>query len=234
MVLGIPILVLFLLGLLVGGYRLVREPRQRAWLVLAMGSFAALFLFHTVAWWLGMFNSMGLKRVMLAVMPAMVLVALMGFNAIVEHKMLSSNAWRSGLKAALVVVMAVFPFTANHSAVHWKRDMNLEPDQVMAHEVAAFLRSKATANQRYFFSYNYLCVPLQVDYLDTAQRVELCDDISYCMRKGDIIVWDDWSAAMCSQVDVKLLEGDERLKVLGAFSSSSKEKAYSIKVFGYE
>jgi hypothetical protein len=42
------------------------------------------------------------------------------------------------------------------------------------------------------------------------------------------------SAAMCSQVDDKLLEGEERLTLLGAFSSSSKEKAYSIKVFGYE
>jgi hypothetical protein len=234
MVLGLPIMVLFLLGLVVGVYRMVQNPNQRAWLLVVVGSFAAVFLFHTLAWWLGMFNSMGLKRVLLAVMPAMALLALMGFNALTENKLLPQGKARSIAKAVIIAVFVVFPFTENHSAVHWKRDMNLAPDQVMAHEVAAFLRSKATANQRYFCTYNYMCVALDIDYLDTAQRVELCDDIPYRMRKGDIVVWDDWSAAMCSQVDVKLLEGDERLTLLGAFSSSSKEKAYSIKVFGYE
>lgn len=234
MVLGIPILVLFLLGLLVGGYRLVREPRQRAWLVLAMGSFTALFLFHTLAWWLGMFNSMGLKRVLLAVMPAMVLLALMGFNAIVEHKMLTSNLWRSGLKAALVAVMAVFPFTENHSAVHWKRDMNLEPDQVMAHEVAAFLRSKATANQRYFSTYNYMCVALDIDYLDREQRVELCDDVLQVVRKNDIVIWDNWAAGWCAPVSQDVVANDSRFTLLGSFAKAGRDKEYNIKIYRHE
>ncbi len=48
--------------------------------MLVYGSFIVFFLAHSVFWWLGIFNSMGLPRVLISVVPAVALIALIGLD----------------------------------------------------------------------------------------------------------------------------------------------------------
>lgn len=229
-VLGVPILILFLLGLLTTLVRFKTEPQNRSWIYLIIGCFSAVFSFHTMAWAFGSFNAMGLNRVMLAVMPAMATISLFGFNLLVS--LAENPKTQLIVKSVLLFVIFAFPFTSNHASVHWEKDMVQSADQVLADEVAQLVISENAS--KYWYSYNQLSMSLEIDHLDKEKREELCAETLYQISPGDYVIWDNWSASYCNQVELSLLDQDKDLIKLKTFSTVSNKRKLEMVVFKHE
>lgn len=205
-VLGVPIYALFL----VGGIRFFVELLQRRLRMdrhfLVLGTFLAFVVAHALFWYLGVFNSMGLNRVLLCVAPAAALIALHGLNTLCE----GLARWRrnagSALQWALMAYVVVFPFTPNPAAVDVQHDLMLRPDQRCMNELAAQWRVTPDGPHRFVGAHPYLCMALQVDRFDTTQWLPL--DAAHLDRitPNDLVLWDDWFATVEGGVQQRDLE----------------------------
>lgn len=88
-ILGYPLTILALVGLLAWGWNLLKEKKPWSslsedvslWLLIA-GTYVAYLAAHSYSWWSGKGNSLGLLRVMAAVTPAAALMAAAGIHYI--------------------------------------------------------------------------------------------------------------------------------------------------------
>lgn len=84
-VIGLPLYILVALGKLGYVWTAFLNRRQKNYAeetILILLGFVAFFVAHTLFWYLGIFNSMGLKRVLVGVAPLTALMALRGFNGV--------------------------------------------------------------------------------------------------------------------------------------------------------
>ena len=82
---GVPLLICFIIGLIYLSYVGIKNYRKNLINThqILLG-FLLFFLAHSLFWYLGIFNSMGLKRVLASVTPLMAIISLYGFNALFE------------------------------------------------------------------------------------------------------------------------------------------------------
>lgn len=233
-VLGIPLLILFLFGFLVLVLRLVGASGDKSMMFLIGASFMALFLFHTLAWTFGMFNSMGLKRVMVAVMPSMAIMVLLGFNLLTENRFWKSTTVKRTVKVVILLTIVLFPFTENHAAIHWNRNVSLHPDQLLEQHAGELILKNSTDNQRHLYSSHYLSVVLDLDHFDPNVRTALCSWSFSDMRHDDIVVWNNWTEQHCEPVSLERLQSEPRLKQLGSFQTTTSARSFQLVVFRYE
>ncbi|MEI6682720.1 MAG: hypothetical protein WCO44_08830 [Bacteroidota bacterium] len=212
-VVGFPVYALFVVGffsLIINAFR----SRIRAELhLLVLLGFSCFFLAHTLFWYFGIFNSMGLKRVLIGVMPLIAIIALVGFNQLTEGGVLGKSSM-SRIVSQLVLLGAViiFPFTAGPAAVNWNRDMMLAKDQQVAISTAKVVKSGAAAGCRILCGHPYLCEALEVDWFDTAKRIDLTRANLACRKAGDIIIWENWFAVVGSAIGKPELDATAGLK----------------------
>jgi len=84
-IVGIPIYALLWLGVISIIRNTLRRTSDLYIQVPILLGFGAFFMTHTMAWYLGLMGSMGLVRVLISVMPLIAIIALLGFNFIVEE-----------------------------------------------------------------------------------------------------------------------------------------------------
>lgn len=222
-VIGIPLYGLFVIGLLSLFWKKYRNQfaQQLEILLLAVTCFFAFFLAHTFFWYFGVFNSMGLKRVLLGLIPMIGIIALMGFNAIQELTK-KYKGLASFLFYGILIYLVVFPFTKNPAAIDWSNDMKLKPDQLLAQEVGDFVVSQKIAGPEtiFYYTHPYLSVTLDVDHADFNRR-RLLDQIRYNkVTANDIIIWDQWFAVTDNDFLLEDLIQDFQLKVIKDFQSN--------------
>lgn len=115
-VIGIPFYILLVAGIIFiiisffnKQYREVTNKYTEK-LVLIYGGFLAFFVAHSLFWYFGIFNSMGLKRVLICVLPFIALIGLDGFNFLTEKLIMNKTAGRiTGL--IIIAYIVIFPFT---------------------------------------------------------------------------------------------------------------------------
>jgi len=245
--LGIPLLIFFLLGML----RSVSLLRSRQ-ISLALISllFLVFFIAHSLFWHLEIFNSMGLKRVFAAVSPLMALICLYGFNLLdnIKHPTIKRMSLAIGLGITLI-----FPFTANPAAVDWT-DLNRTTAQKNAVLVADFIHSHSIQFDRLVYTDPYLCELLAVDPFDfkksqllankkkTVKKNKSVDTennpsrnqpsslleketiLSPRLQANDLVIWDNWHSVVDYGVQA---EDVAHLELTKAFTlGSSVYKVY--------
>jgi hypothetical protein len=190
-VVGVPIYVLFWVGVL----SFVRQLRKSFFdyhvSILVFAAFAAFFIAHTLFWYLGVFNSMGLKRVLISVSPLISIIALIGFNRILAF-FAHESVFKKITSIGMMGIMVIFPFTSNPAAIHWKSDLNLSTDQRLSQEIASFIHEHSLSDRRMFFLHPYLSESLSIDWFDTSKRMNLNMSGMQEIRTGDIVIWDNW------------------------------------------
>ena len=160
--------------------------------ILVFLGFLSFFVAHTLFWYMGLFHSMGLKRVLISVMPLIAIIALMGFNFITLDLLKNKKFLRLTIGALLLAYIIIFPFTSNPAAIIWKKDMMLSKDQQSAIKVADFITQNIGTDNRYVFAHPYLSEVLDVDYFDRNERLELKQGFMARSKPGDIIIWENW------------------------------------------
>jgi hypothetical protein len=217
---GLPVYALLIIGLLTAFWKLFKGRLSPEKSILILGGFCCFFTFHTLAWYWGIFNSMGLTRVFVGVMPLISLLALGGYQslaAIPENR----GKFNFVVPILLTTLIVVFPFTGSPSAVHL-RDLRLNKDQLTANRVADFIRNSEYAGHRVAHAHPYLSMVLGIDHFDSAQFIELKPDVVEQLKSGEVIIWDSWFAVVEQNMTLEMLE--KRVDLHKVFETSEMER----------
>ena len=220
-VVGVPLYVLFWMGfawLVAMIFKKKTDPEQH---ILILLGFSAFFMAHTLFWYLGIFNSMGLKRVLIGVMPLIALITLQGFNFISEELLVQNQTAKKTVLFMLMGYILIFPFTPNLSAIQWKKDMMLNEEQKLAIEITGFLNANENLQCTVLFDHPYLSITLNRDYFDLTACKKISKESISQMKPGDLLVWDDHYSGF--EAGIKKNELDVLPGLIKLYSCKSKE-----------
>ena len=166
-VLGVPVYLLFWMGVVAYFVALVqrREKAFSLYSIVIVGGTFAFIISHSLFWALGIFNSMGLIRVMVGIIPLISIIALQGFNFITEHRYFGVLIKRI-VQTLIIIYIIVFPFTNNPAAINVKKDLLPDSGQICSHEVADYINNNGYKEKRFFTAYAYFSVVMEMDYFD--------------------------------------------------------------------
>lgn len=226
-VIGIALCILLIAGLLYGFLKIIAngkwfrdaQTRDEAWLV--YGMFLSYFVAHSIFWWKGMFNSFGLMRVMLGIMPAILLICLHGYNSVAAFFRLFH---RRSEPVVLVLMLAGLAWSF-FGRLSWDADFGLSAAQ------RSFIKASETILQKfpnkseniYYLEAYSAAVPLGLDVFDDYHTRE-----AWRLYSGEpvppnsIIVYDDWFFGHEAHVPLEQLEKDKRLASIGFFDGSTQ------------
>ena len=193
---GIPMAILALLGLLAW---ITRHPRfpwfrnlstsGREWvmeMLVVYLPFMIYFAAHSYVWWKGMGNSVGMIRVMVAVVPPVALLAALGWSRVVELLPLSAM-----VKKILTGLMALFLLTVPYQI--YRIPLKLPGNQQVVFQLAQWIRTEGLLEHKIYYYDPFVCHFLDLDpYDETRSRafVHNQDDPAYAVPKGSLVVWD--------------------------------------------
>ncbi|MBL8002993.1 MAG: hypothetical protein JNL05_13650 [Flavobacteriales bacterium] len=210
-VVGLPLYVLVWVGALDRGWGLWRREVGAAEGLLVLGGALLYLAAHSVFWAFGLFHSMGLKRVLVAIAPLLALLAARGLERVAGAHLDPWRRVRTGLRWAVLAYVVIFPFTPNPAALHPAHDLLLTADQRLARTVADRIRQEQPAHGRAVYAAPYLGEVLGLDPFDTAQHAGF-DALHHGLRPGDVVIWENWFAVAEGGVQHATLEGDARLR----------------------
>jgi hypothetical protein len=213
-VIGIPVYLLFWIGAISIIYKSVQKKISIEISVLIFTGFMCFFIAHTLFWYLGIFNSMGLNRVLIGVMPMIAIISLNGFNFITEEFLKKNYKIKISVQLFFVIYIVVFPFTSNPAAINWKRDMMLSQEQQLAIKSANFVTTSFGTGHRIVCSHPYLSEVLNIDFFDSLKRKELNNENIKQLQSGDIIIWENWFAEIKQGILKTDLDNNKELKNL--------------------
>lgn len=221
---GTALTVIFFVGILYGLILLIRYFRKQATeketpeLFLIYGSLVFYFFAHSAFWALGIFNSGGILRVMITIMPLMALVSYRGIVYLFDF--LDNESIKRKCVVGLTTLLFLYPFSGHLFAYRWNRDFVPKADQYAQIELAGWLKTNYPdfRNHTFYYETVYLSELLDIDWFDGNKRQRLLDAfIRDQFKSGDFIVWDDWFAVVEGHITLESLEKDPRLVKLKTF-----------------
>ena len=191
--------------------------------------FMAFFTAHSLFWTLGIFNSMGLSRVMVAVLPLAVIIASYAVEGGLQYLKgtpVSQKIW----VAVLIIVIMVFPFSGISSAISWPKDVSLTKEQMLVHRLAKKLAPELEKS-RIVYSNHYIPMALNRDPFDTAVALELKPEHWELLKPGDYLIWDDWFAVTEGGYTLDYLQSQTDLLFLFNLTTQEMDRKIELVVF---
>lgn len=209
-VVGVPIYALLWIGMVAIVAGVIKKKKGPEEGILVLLGFLCFFAAHSLFWYLGIFNSMGLKRVLLGVMPLTAIMALNGFNVLLEGLPSYPKA-KITLGALLLAYIVIFPFTSNPSAIQWKKDMMRTGEQKLADEVKDTLLKRGLVARPLVFDHQYLSLVFDLDHFDESKRLSLTPDHIQSLAPGGIVIWENQFAGEVSAIKKEHLDANPGL-----------------------
>jgi hypothetical protein len=182
------------------------------WIVL--GSFWGYFMAHTTLWWLGMWASLGLLRVMFVVAAPLVIIALIEMNKFLDAQP-RLGKWNS--VKVLVFVLCGTAFGSNTlilGAFGAPVEYGIE-ESVLDNMHQWMLAENIKTEGRVFAGHAYVTVLLNIDPNDYSKNHQLRDFMF--AQSGDLIVWDGHYGPNEEQTPIEEIEADSTLVFLKEF-----------------
>jgi hypothetical protein len=211
---GVPIYILFWIGFLSLVYSTFNSKQNAVAYILILIGFITFFIAHSLFWYLGIFNSMGLQRVLLCLMPMIAVIALQGFNFLTENEYLLNHNIKLSIQFVLILLMLVFPFVPNPAAINWKKDMLLSQEQTTAKEIVACIKRKRSLQYPILYNHHYLSDVFNLDHFDNTMHEKITDFSISKMKVGDLVVWDDKFSREESDISLQALISKTELKII--------------------
>lgn len=202
-VIGIPAALFLAVGVISLLVLLIRKQWHPELHALVLYGFLSYFVAHSLFWYLGIFNSMGLNRVLLGIMPFIAIICLVGLNALID--LTRNSKVRLALTVLFALAILTFPVWDNPSAVHWKRDMNLSGEQSVARKASKFAKS-IEGEGRYLYIPPYISMALEIDHFDNKKRADINPVTIQSVQSGDILIWDNWFSVVDAHVTQEMIE----------------------------
>lgn len=237
-VLGVPFYILLLLGLvffvvniLRKKYRLEDSFSLKSFMLL-YGCLLGFIVSHTLFWWLGIFNSFGMVRIMICIVPLAAIVALQALHYLGDGlaSLLPQQKKNIGLLvfySLVCIYVCIFPFTSNPAAYDLQKDFSASEEQFAVKRL--LLRHKELLSKAHVV---YSSLPLvamelmgKVDY-ENQKRIPSASEL-HNITSGSIILWDNWFAVMESNIEDSLFNDSNLYQSLDKDSSDT----YKIKLY---
>lgn len=189
--LGWPTLIMMVFGLIAAAISFVKSTYKiTTYHFLIVGMFLAMLVSHSIFWHQGWFHSFGMKRVLLAVFPCMILLAFDGFQFITNQ--FQTEQYRRIAVLFLLATIMVFPFTPNKAAFAFPYEFEKDSSQEAASKAVAWYKDHITDQPVVSFGNYYFAELLQVD-IDDTKEVLLHDAIKKnTLPSGSIVFWDNY------------------------------------------
>jgi hypothetical protein len=231
-VIGAPIYVLLVLGLIFIISSLFIRTKKTFFNItntLILGGFLSFFVAHSLFWFLGIFNSMGLKRVLISVAPFIAIIALYGFNFLSENKLLQNNILKTTIKTIFIAGVLILPFTGNKAAINWESDFSLSDSQNLAKECVAYVNTIKSSTSTFLFSDPYLSEVLSINYFDKTIRKPLTFDALEQPESSNIIIWDSWFSYVENGITKEKILANDKLILIKTFTiNNDREITYLV------
>lgn len=232
---GLPVYLLFGLGSLWSIVQFFRKQASSEWVFLVFLLFWTFLVAHSLFWYLGIFNSMGLLRVLVGVAPLAALLAVFGWEAIAEHWLRAAPTWAKGLQVLLLLYVLVFPFTSNIYALWPERDLALSPQQQQARVFVQQIQEQYLKEDeplpRIVSRDPYLSLLLEIDHLDYNSHMSLNKKRLQELQPGDWILWDSWFAVIEEGIKEEDLDARGDLQTLYRKDTLINDKTIVYKLY---
>ena len=233
-VIGVPLAVLLVASMVLFAVLLFRKdfrcrPFFTERVVLVALPFLVYFAAHVVFWKFGLFHSMGLKRVLIAVVPLMILPVVEGLSMLYDWMSRKHIRWAGLILMLLFHAVVVFPFTSGPAAINPERELAREPLQREALAVCNQLKEKVVLGSfsRIYCSAQNIEFFLDMDPFDKERCLKVKE---YQRGSGkSLVIWDCCAAQCEDGVAVETLLANENLEVL--FKSPGVSQQYCYYVF---
>ncbi len=236
-VIGIPLYFLLVAGIVSYAWHWIKRNVVLSYeeTILVFLGFFLFLMAHSLFWYLGIFNSMGLKRVLLGVAPLISLMALRGYNFLANELIPRNKLATLIIRAVLIAYVMIFPFTHNPAAINWKTDMKLSREQNMAKSVAGYLHENpALPGGKILYTHPYLSEVMNIDHFDGRRRLDLTQQNLELLQHGDKVVWENWFAVIETNTTLDKLSGISGLLREIDFSSKSDGREVRFVIFRKE
>lgn len=179
--------------------------------------FTIYFFFHVIAWKFGLFGSFGMVRIISAVAPLMMIIAVYGYNKtediitryIKNIKGISTYC----IILVLLINLVYIIIKVNGNAGAGGLDITLNADQVIETEIAICIKNKYPdyKTRPVFFNAPFLSLGLDVD-------PTVKDNNPMASRKegnypqNALYIWDDWYSVIEGGTTMESLDKDATMK----------------------
>jgi Gpi18-like mannosyltransferase len=201
-IVGIPIYILTLLGFAVLPIRMIfnRMSKPLAEILLIFGPFCIYFGSHVYFWVSGTGHSMGLLRVMIAILPLGALIAHTGMMQLLAWIPRSVSKIRTAILGLATIYVLVFPAMPNHASIRPK-ELRLSMDQNLLQETATFLQKKGMLTRKIYSEHPSAAFFFGIDPFDPEKFSSLNRLKDEQPAAGCLIVVDTWFASVESGFD---------------------------------
>lgn len=230
-----PIYALLVLGLIFLALSLFKSSKRKMsplFTLLIGGSFFVFFIAHSAFWWLGTFNSMGLPRVLISVIPAVAILAIYGLQCIVN--LLKSPLHQNIALTAITLLIAAFPFTNRKQGIVYNtQTFSIPENNLVVEEVIPWLNNNnlSPVNHLSYYTSSFVSLKLNIDHFDDKIHRDLNWLTVTPADKGSVIIWDNFYSPVESGMSLEALKANKNLKLLKEFKRTDNDRLIIFAVF---
>jgi hypothetical protein len=219
-VVGIPIYILFWLGIVAWFWQTWKRGFKPQLTFIIYGGVFSFILAHSIFWHYGIFNSMGLNRVLISIMPYIAIIALIGLNFFSDVLLAPLNKKLKLVRYFFLGYALIFPFTSNPAALDFAKDLGPTPAEQVASEMAKQLEKDVDDFRIVVADINF-CYLMNKDCFDSKEKVFLNEEALGNLRANDIIIWDNWFAVVEQGISLNQLENHSQLEKINEIKRTS-------------
>lgn len=234
-IIGIPLYVLLGVGFVkkITGLRDIKKWNiyfTNAETLLVYGLLLGFITAHSIFWFWGLFESMGLKRVLVAIVPIAALIAASGFNYLLE--LLQSKKVMCMIVGIVVGGYVIaFPFTANPAAIDWKRDLSLTPDEVAVVEATTYIQSNFSNTIYLYYSHPYINITMKRDPFSNDRNANLEALTGSKIPHPFVVIWDSKFSVLENGVSLEQLKSNPQLELIQEYYQNNGRQEATLAVF---
>lgn len=195
---------------------------ERIWLI--YGCFGAFFIAHSSFWALGIFNSMGLTRVFVSVMPLAAIMVIEAINFIEEFAKSHQTRLSKYVVGVLITCIVIIPFLNTPSSYKIPKDFELDNSQLIVKtKLTPYIENHIKKKKIVFAD---LSIPFftNKDVFDTnaCQLFYNVNDFSK-LKEQDVVIWDNWFGPTEFGISLDSMQSISSLKMDTIFEGTSEK-----------
>lgn len=192
---------------------------EKLWLV--YGCFFAFLGAHSTFWALGIFNSMGLTRVFVSVMPLMAIIAVDGLNSIAANKYLNPKL-ASIIFSVVIAAVIITPFTLDKYRYQPQKDFLLSDEQLVLKQEVKPLMESRFKNYRVIFTDPNVPFIIGIDPFNPSQSGWYYDiQTPSNLKESEVLLADEWFSKVEWNRPIESILNDSTVELISTFPNTN-------------
>ncbi|MBN8695347.1 MAG: hypothetical protein J0L87_02350 [Bacteroidetes bacterium] len=186
--------------------------------ILILGSFSIYFIAHSIMWWKGYANSLGLIRVLAGIIPCTALICHRGIDLFINIIPVKQKLLKKIFLAIIIISVIASPFFQNYFP------FKLEAEQKVIKETGDWFKKSGLSNKKVYYLYPLFAHYLNVDPYDTEKVAELWGLYPWIEKYGinsipdsSVIIWDAHFGPNECQIPLERLMNDSNFICVKSF-----------------